>query len=62
MVSNSITSEHDGSAIHLAVRHRGNDNNSARTFGAYFVSFDGKALGVGETIDAAPGVKLTRRC
>ena len=34
----------------------------ARDFGAYSVSFDGKALEVGEIIDAAPGVKLVRRC
>ncbi len=37
-------------------------NTPARDFGAYSVSFDGKALGVGETIEAGPGVKLTRRC
>jgi CRISPR-associated protein Csd2 len=46
----------------LAISHKGDANTPARDFGAYSVSFDGKALGVGETIEAAPGVKLTRRC
>jgi CRISPR-associated protein Csd2 len=46
----------------LAVGRNGDANTPARDFGAYSVSFDGKALGVGETIEAAPGVKLTRRC
>lgn len=31
-------------------------------FGAYFTTFIGTALAVGDTIDVAPGVKLTRRC
>ena len=34
----------------------------ARSFGAYSVQFDGAALAVGESIQAAPGVTLTRRC
>ena len=34
----------------------------ARDFGAYGVAFDGAAVGVGEEVEAAPGVKLTRRC
>ncbi len=46
----------------LTVGRNGDPNTPARDFGAYSVSFDGKALGVGETIEAAPGVKLTRRC
>jgi CRISPR-associated protein Csd2 len=46
----------------LAINHKGDANAPARDFGAYSVSFDGKALGLGETIEAAPGVKLTRRC
>jgi CRISPR-associated protein Csd2 len=46
----------------LAINHKGDANAPARDFGAYSVSFDGKALGIGETIEAAPGVKLTRRC
>lgn len=46
----------------LTVGCNGDTNTPARDFGAYAVAFDGKALGVGETIEAAPGVKLTRRC
>jgi CRISPR-associated protein Csd2 len=46
----------------LTVGRNGDANTPARDFGAYSVSFDGKALGLGETIEAAPGVKLTRRC
>jgi CRISPR-associated protein Csd2 len=46
----------------LTVSRNGDANTPARDFGAYSVSFDGKALGVGETIEAAPGVRLTRRC
>jgi CRISPR-associated protein Csd2 len=34
----------------------------ARDFGAYAVTFDGQALAIGDTLQAAPGVKLTRRC
>jgi len=34
----------------------------AREFGAYSITFDGKALSVGQTLEAAPGVKLYRRC
>jgi CRISPR-associated protein Csd2 len=50
------------------VRHRLNVGRSpygvtpARDFGAYSVTFDGKALGIGETLEPAPGVTLTRRC
>jgi CRISPR-associated protein Csd2 len=33
-----------------------------RDFGAYSVLFDGQPLAVGETLQAAPGVTLTRRC
>jgi CRISPR-associated protein Csd2 len=46
----------------LTVGRNGDANTPARDFGAYSVSFDDKALGVGETIQAAPSVKLTRRC
>jgi CRISPR-associated protein Csd2 len=46
----------------LVVSRTGDPDTPARTFGAYSVSFDGKPLSVGDTIDAAPGVKLTRRC
>jgi hypothetical protein len=45
----------------VAVSSRGSPA-PARDFGACLVSFDGKALTVGEPIDAAPGVKLIRRC
>jgi CRISPR-associated protein Csd2 len=34
----------------------------ARDFGAYAVTFDGQPLAIGETLQAAPGVKLVRRC
>jgi CRISPR-associated protein Csd2 len=33
----------------------------ARDFSAYSISFDGRTLAVGESIDAAPGVRLIRR-
>lgn len=33
----------------------------ARDFGAYLVTFDGQALAVGESVTAAPGVRLIRR-
>lgn len=46
----------------LVVGRQGDADAPARDFGAYSVSFDGKALSVGETVEAAPGVKLTRRC
>jgi CRISPR-associated protein Csd2 len=34
----------------------------ARDFGAYSVKFDGRPIEVGASIQAAPGVTLTRRC
>lgn len=34
----------------------------AREFSAYSVTFDGRPLALGETVDATPGVRLTRRC
>lgn len=34
----------------------------ARGFGAYSVAFDGRALATGESLQATPGVTLTRRC
>ena len=33
-----------------------------RDFSAYAVTFDGRAVAVGESLQAAPGVTLTRRC
>lgn len=35
---------------------------AARSFDAYEVSFDGKSLSVGQAVQPAPGVTLTRRC
>jgi CRISPR-associated protein Csd2 len=46
----------------LVVARQGDAGAPARDFDAYSVSFDGKALGVGESIEATAGVKLTRRC
>ena len=37
------------------------ESESARQFKDYAVTFDGKALAVGESLQAAPGVTLTRR-
>ena len=34
----------------------------ARAFGAYSVAFDGAALEIGQSIQAAPSVTLIRRC
>jgi CRISPR-associated protein Csd2 len=34
----------------------------ARTFAAYSVLFDGKPVEIGQSLQAAPGVTLTRRC
>jgi CRISPR-associated protein Csd2 len=34
----------------------------ARAFTAYSVLFDGKAVEVGQSLQAAPGVTLIRRC
>ena len=46
----------------LAVSRQGDAGAPARNFGAHAASFDSKALGAGDSIDAAPGVTLTRRC
>lgn len=46
----------------LTVGRTGDDAAPARDFGAYSVAFDGQALAVDATIEAAPGVKLHRRC
>lgn len=46
----------------LAVaRADGGGDDPARDFGAYSVTFDGRALGLGESVEAGTGVKLTRR-
>ena len=34
----------------------------ARSFDAYSVLFDGQGLSVGQSVQPAPGVTLTRRC
>ena len=34
----------------------------ARSFDAYSVAFDGQSLAVGQSVQPAPGVTLTRRC
>lgn len=39
-----------------------NPGEVARSFDAYQVAFDGKALQVGESVTPAPGVTLTRKC
>lgn len=39
-----------------------NSGEVARSFDAYQVAFDGKALQVGESVVPAPGVTLTRKC
>ncbi|MFN9028639.1 MAG: type I-C CRISPR-associated protein Cas7/Csd2 [Betaproteobacteria bacterium] len=46
----------------LVVGSAGDTAAPPRDFSAYSVAFDGKALAIGETIEAAPGVRLTRRC
>ncbi|MBX3634233.1 MAG: type I-C CRISPR-associated protein Cas7/Csd2 [Rubrivivax sp.] len=46
----------------LAVARAGDAATPARDFGAYSVTFGGRALAVGESAEAAPGVTVTRRC
>lgn len=46
----------------LTVARAGDGSAPARDFGAYEVAFDGRSLMIGETIAAAQGVTLTRRC
>ena len=46
----------------LTVGRQGDNAAPARDFGAYSVAFDGRALAVGESLEAAPGVTLHRRC
>jgi CRISPR-associated protein Csd2 len=46
----------------LTVARTGDAGTPARDFAAYSVAFDGQALAVGESVQAAPGVTLTRRC
>jgi CRISPR-associated protein Csd2 len=46
----------------LLVTREGDPGQPIRDFGAYSVSFDGRKLGVGDSAEAGPGVKLIRRC
>ncbi len=47
----------------LAITRRGDAAAPARDFtAAYAVTFDGQAVAVGDSVPAAPGVTLTRRC
>lgn len=46
----------------LVVNRVGDAIAPAREFGAYSVAFEGRPLAIGESIAAAPGVTLTRRC
>jgi CRISPR-associated protein Csd2 len=46
----------------LAIVRTGDAAAPARDFGAYSVAFDGRALAIGESVAAAQGVTLTRRC
>ena len=43
-------------------RHPADAAAPARGFGAYSVAFDGRELAAGESLQATPGVTLTRRC
>ncbi len=45
----------------LAAGRNGDAAGPARDFGAYSITFDGRALAIGESADAGPGVRLTRR-
>jgi CRISPR-associated protein Csd2 len=46
----------------LGVARLGDATQPARDFGAYSVRFGDRALGIGESVEAANGVTLTRRC
>lgn len=46
----------------LSVTRADGGDGPARSFGAYSVAFDGRALSPGESAEAAAGVRLTRRC
>lgn len=46
----------------LVVQRAAGADGPARDFGAYSVTFDGRGLAIGERIEAAQGVTLTRRC
>ncbi len=46
----------------LSVTRLGDAATPARQFAAYSALFDGQPLAVGQSVQAAPGVTLTRRC
>ncbi len=46
----------------FAITRTGDAAAPARDFGAYLAAFDGRALAIGESVAAAQGVTLTRRC
>ncbi len=46
----------------LIVTRQGDVATPAREFAAYSAAFDGQPLAVGQSMQAAPGVTLTRRC
>jgi CRISPR-associated protein Csd2 len=46
----------------LTVGRAGDGTAPARDFGAYSVAFDGRPLAIDQSIQAAQGVTLTRRC
>lgn len=46
----------------LQVTRDDDGHTPARDFGAYSVTFDDRPLAVGERLEAAPGVTVTRRC
>ncbi len=43
-------------------RAEGADTGPAREVGAYSVTFDGRPLAAGDSVDVKPNVRLTRRC
>jgi hypothetical protein len=45
----------------LVITPKTGKQGPARDIGADLIEFDGKPVAAGETLDAAPGVKLTRR-
>jgi CRISPR-associated protein Csd2 len=46
----------------LVVTRNGGADEPARDFSAYSVLFGGQPIDVGASLQAAPGVTLTRRC
>ena len=46
----------------ISVGRAGDTSTPPRNFAAYLAAFDGHPLAVGDSVQAAPGVMLTRRC